>query len=49
MTDFNNICNCDCHEHGRDRCSRCKPFHRAKEKPVTHQNDKLNPNLEEEA
>lgn len=47
MDSFNNICNCKCHELGRDKCRVCAIYHRRKD-TVTHVNDKNNPNIPED-
>jgi hypothetical protein len=39
----NNVCFCKCHSVGKVRCQKCATLHLAKEKPVTHENDKTNP------
>lgn len=44
MNKINNICYCDCHELGQQKCKNCKALHRSKEKPATHKNDENNPN-----
>ncbi len=40
---INNVCNCKCHELGKDKCVKCKFIHISSEKAATHPNDKSNP------